>query len=151
MRSLPSPPVSPPGGVTPEVKTSPHIWLRKRALAHTVPAGSTVKYRLVVTAVGGTVQGLVVCDDLPANMTFVSLGSATLESGNACWHIGTLTGSKTLFLTVKVDTDAPTGTITNNATATSTNAGGAKAHANVKVPAKHGVEGALKRTAGVTG
>ncbi len=47
--------------------------------------------------------------------------------------------------------DAPAGSLTNNATATSDDAGRAKADATIKVPAKHGVKGKLKRTAGVTG
>jgi hypothetical protein len=51
----------------------------------------------------------------------------------------------------RVDAGAPAGSLTNNSTATSTNAGSAKAHATINVPAKHGVKGKLKRTAGVTG
>ena len=57
----------------------------------------------------------------------------------------------TLSLRARVDSDAPAGSHTNNATATSDNAGRAKAVATVKVPAKHGVKGKLKRSAGVTG
>ena len=44
---------------------SPHIALKKRALAKTVAAGSTVKYQLIVTAKGGTAHDVVVCDKLP--------------------------------------------------------------------------------------
>jgi precorrin-6B methylase 2 len=85
-------------------------------------------------------------------MTYASLGTATLENGNACWHIGDLTGSLTLSLKAKVDVGAPAGSLTNTAKATSSNAGNAKASATVDVPAKHGVKGKLKRTAaGVTG
>ena len=84
-------------------------------------------------------------------MTYVSLGTATLQDGKACWTVGDLTGSLTLSLTARVDTDAPVGSLTNNATATSSNAGNAKAHATINVPARHGVKGKLKRTAGVTG
>ena len=132
------------------------ISLRKSAGATTVAPGATVKYRLVVTSKGGTAHGVVVCDKLPANMTYVALGTATMENGKACWRVGDLTGSLTLSLTVKVDANAPAGTLTNNATATSTNAGRAKSSANVNVPARHGVKGKLKRSpargvAGVTG
>ena len=143
-----TPPVTPSASVPPEKVT---IALRKKALAHTVPAGSIVKYRLVVTAKGGTAHDVVVCDKLPANMTYASLGSATMQDGKACWDVGDLTGSKTLSMSAKVDSDAPAGSLTNNSTATSSNAGNAKAHATINVPAKHGVKGKFKRTAGVTG
>ena len=125
--------------------------LTKRALAKIVPAGSIVKYQLVVTAKGGTAHGVVVCDKLPANMTYATLGTATMQNGKACWTVGDLTGSLTLSLRARVDADAPAGSLTNNSTATSSNAGSAKAHATINVPAKHGVKGKLKRTAGVTG
>jgi uncharacterized repeat protein (TIGR01451 family) len=153
----PPPPVTPPPPpVTPPVTPSPPaekvtITLTKRALAHTVPAGSVVKYQLVVTAKGGTALDVVVCDKLPANMTYVSLGKATMQDGKACWDVGDLTGSKTLSMRARVDADAPAGSLTNNSTATSSNAGSANAHATINVPAKHGVKGKFKRTAGVTG
>jgi uncharacterized repeat protein (TIGR01451 family) len=144
------PPVTPP--VTPSVPAAKvHIVLTKRALASTVPAGSTVKYQLVVTAKGGTAHDVVVCDKLPENMTYVTLGSAKMNNGKACWDVGDLTGSETLSLKARVDAHAPAGSLTNNSTATSSNAGNAKAHATINVPAKHGVKGKLKRTAGVTG
>ena len=50
-----------------------------------------------------------VCDKLPSNMTYVSLGSATLVNGKACWDVGDLTGSKTLSMIAKVDVDASAG------------------------------------------
>jgi uncharacterized repeat protein (TIGR01451 family) len=149
--STPPPPVT---STTPPVSVSaPVISLRKKAGAATVAAGGTVKYRLVVTSKGGTAHGVVVCDSLPAHMTYATLGNATMQDGKACWTVGDLTGSLTLSLTAKVDTDAPAGSLTNNATATSSNAGKAKAHAKIDVPARHGVKGKLKRTgvAGVTG
>jgi hypothetical protein len=133
---------------TPPAKVQ--ITLTKRALAHTVPAGSSVKYKLVVTAKGGTAHDVVVCDKLPVNMTYASLGSATLVNGKACWDVGDLTGSKTLSMSAKVDSDAPAASLTNNAVATSSDAGNAKAHATINVPARHGVKAKLKR-AGVTG
>lgn len=148
-----APPAAP---VTPLVPakpaTPPVISLTKRALATTVPAGSTVRYQLTVTATGGTAQDVVVCDKLPSNMTYVSIGSATLVNGRACWDIGSLKGSKTLSMVVKVDVNAAAGTHTNNATVTSSNAGGDKAHATINVPkSQKGVKGKLKRAAGVTG
>ena len=131
----------------------PTLSLTKRALATTVPAGSNVKYQLVVTSTGGTAHDVTVCDKLPSNMTYVSLGSAKMVNGRACWDVGNLTGSKTLTFVAKVDVDA-SGSLTNNATATSSNAGGDKAHATIHVPkAKHGVKGKVKKraAAGVTG
>jgi uncharacterized repeat protein (TIGR01451 family) len=130
--------------------TPPKITLTKHASKKTVPAGSTVRYTLVVKATGGTAHGVVVCDKLPDHMTYVSLGTATMENGKACWAVGDLTGSLRLNLTARVDADG-SGRLTNNATATSSNAGRDTAAATVNVPAKHGVKGKLKRTAGVTG
>jgi uncharacterized repeat protein (TIGR01451 family) len=159
----PAPPVVPPAVTpaapvvstatpsTPVTEAPPVLSLRKKASATTVAAGGKVKYQLVVTSTGGTAHGVVVCDKLPAHMTYASLGNATMQNGKACWTVGDLTGSLTLSLTAKVDADAPAGSLTNNATATSDNAGNAKAHATINVPARHGVKGKLKRTAGVTG
>ena len=85
-------------------------------------------------------------------MTYVSLGTATLQNGKACWVVGDLSGSLTLSLRARRSTRMPRpGSLTNNATATSSDAGRAKADATIKVPAKHGVKGKLKRAAGVTG
>jgi hypothetical protein len=155
-----TPPVAPPvapltPAVTPAAPVAPgpkpHIVLKKRALAKVVAAGSIVKYELIVTAKGGTAHGVVVCDKLPEHMTYATLGTATMQDGKACWTVGDLTGSLTLSISAKVDADAPAGLLTNNATATSRDAGRAKAHATINVPAKHGVKGKFKRTAGVTG
>jgi len=154
-----STPVAPPVVSTPVTPATPavvsapapRISLRKKASASKVAAGDAVKYQLVVTSTGGTAHGVVVCDKPPAHMTYVSLGIATLEGGKACWTVGDLTGSLTLTLIARVDADAPAGSLTNNATATSDNAGRAKSHATINVPARHGVKAALKRTAGVTG
>jgi uncharacterized repeat protein (TIGR01451 family) len=152
-------PVAPPVVSTPVTTPAPavvtapapRISLTKKAGASTVAVGDTIKYQLIVKSTGGTANDVVVCDKLPAHMTYVALGNATLQDGKACWTLGDLTGSITLSLTARVDTDSPVGALTNNATATSSNAGRAKAHATINVPARHGVKGKLKRTAGVTG
>ncbi len=61
-----APPVVPATPVVPSTpSTPPKITLRKKALATTVPAGSTVRYQLVVKATGGTAHDVVVCDKLP--------------------------------------------------------------------------------------
>jgi hypothetical protein len=146
------PPAAPVVPLTPATPAAPpKISLQKRALAKVVPAGSIVRYQLVVKVTGGTARGVVVCDKLPDHMTYASLGTATLQNGKACWTVGDLSGSLTLSLRARVDADAPAGSLTNTATATSDNAGQAKANATVNVPAKHGVKGKLKRAAGVTG
>ena len=100
----PAAPVAPPA-VTPSTSTAapaPKLSLRKRALAKSVAAGSTVRYQLVVKATGGTAHNVVVCDNLPAHMTYASLGTSTLQDGHACWTVGDLTGSLTLSLTAKL-------------------------------------------------
>lgn len=139
--------------MTPSTSTAPapKISLRKRALARIVATGKTVRYQLVVKATGGTAHDVVVCDKLPEHMTYAFLGTATLQDGKACWDVGDLSGSLTLSLTAKVDTDAPAGVLINRATATSSDAGRANASANVKVPAKHGVKGKLNKLKGVAG
>jgi uncharacterized repeat protein (TIGR01451 family) len=134
---------------------APRISLRKKAEAHVVRPGQTVTYRLVVRAKGGTAHDVVVCDRLPAHMTYAWLGNATLSDGKACWAVGDLTGSLTLSFGARVDVDAPAGKLTNVAVATSNNAGRAVAHATIRVPGVHGVKGAVKgehtHNAGVTG
>jgi uncharacterized repeat protein (TIGR01451 family) len=147
-------PVTPSAAPAPATSTAPkpRISLRKRAQRKVVAAGSTVKYRIIVKAKGGTAHDVVVCDKLPDHMTYASLGTATLEDGKACWKVGDLTGSLTLTFTAKVDADARPGRLTNNATVTS-DVGNSKAKASVRVPERRGVKGKLKRTAaaGVTG
>ena len=112
-------------------------------------------YCLIVTVTGGVGQNVVVCDRLPDHMTYVSVGSATLRGGEACWDVGDLSGSRTLAFTARVDKGTGPGTLVNRATATSSNAGHAKAHAGVAVPARHAVQGAVRgqvvKSAGVTG
>ncbi|MDX6619827.1 MAG: hypothetical protein QOK36_2213 [Gaiellales bacterium] len=163
----PAPPVvttsTPPAVVvstTPAAATPPPVLsVIKKAGASTVAPDGTVKYSLLVTSKGGTAHGVVVCDKLPAHMTYVAnkLGNATMQNGKACWTLGDLDKSITLSLTAKVDADAPAGSLTNNVTATSENAGRATSKATINVPARHGVKGKLsKRTprkgvAGVTG
>ena len=148
-------PVTPSAAPAPAITAAPapKISLRKRALRKVVAAGATVKYQIVVKAKGGTAHDVVVCDQLPDNMTYVSLGTATLTDGKACWIVGDLTGSLTLSLTAKVDADAAPGKLLNVATVTS-DVGDHKAKASVRVPERKGVKGvkATRRTAaGVTG
>ena len=108
-----------------------------------------------MSVTGGTAHDVVVCDRLPAHLTYVSLGSATLQNGEACWDIGDLSGSRTLAFTARVDANTGAGRLVNHATATSSNAGHAKAHASIRVPASHAVKGAVRgevvKSAGVTG
>jgi uncharacterized repeat protein (TIGR01451 family) len=157
------PPVTPPVTTPPAVPVTPtvvsapapRIALRKVAGAKTVAPGATVTYRLIVSVTGGTAHAVVVCDRLPAHMTYTSLENATLQNGEACWTVGDLTGSLTLSFIARVDKDTPAGTLVNRAKATSSNAGHALAHASIRVPATHAVKGAVRgqvvASAGVTG
>lgn len=153
----PASPVVPPAApFTPTVVSAPapRISLHKTAGAAVVAPGTTVTYRLIVKATGGTAHDVVVCDRLPAHMTYVSLGSATLANGEACWTVGDLRGSRTLTFAARVDLGAPAGKLVNVAVATSSDAGRAVAHARIRVPRRHGVKGAVKSQgvrSGVTG
>jgi uncharacterized repeat protein (TIGR01451 family) len=146
-----STPVTPPATPTVVKAPAPRISLHKKAGAATVAPGATVKYRLIVNVTGGTAHAVVVCDRLPAHMTYVSLGTATLQDGKACWDVGDLRGSLTLSFTARVDKDVSAGPLVNNAVATSSNAGHALAHARIKVPARHAVKGEVVRSSGVAG
>ena len=145
-----APPAAPPVPVTPAVPVTPtavgapapRISLRKKAGAAVVAPGATVAYRLIVKAAGGTAHGVVVCDRLPAHMTYVSLGNAKLENGEACWTVGDLRGSRMLTFTARVDLGAPAGTLVNVAVATSRDAG--RAVARHCVPQRHAVKGVVK-------
>ena len=110
-----------------------------------------MKYQLIVTAKGGTAHDVVVCDKLP-----VEHDVRLARDGHDGQRPGLLDGRRPhRFPHALPEREGrrgrPAGSLTNNSTATSRDAGRAKAHATINVPAKHGVKGKLKRTAGVTG
>ena len=78
---------------------------------------------------------VVVCDTLPAHMTFSSAPGASFVGGKACWTFSRVVsgGSRTMRVIAKVDADAPAGAERNLARAASPNAGTARAAAIVHI------------------
>jgi uncharacterized repeat protein (TIGR01451 family) len=117
------------------------LRLTKTADHPTVEAGDTIGFT-VVLRVAGPVAALhvVVCDTLPAHMTFSSAPGATFVGGKACWSFAHVAsgGRRTMRVVAKVDADAPTGNEHNVARAASPNAGTARAEAIVRVLAHSG-------------
>jgi uncharacterized repeat protein (TIGR01451 family) len=110
--------------------------VKKRIGQGTVEAGQTVKFRIRVSASGKSgALGTVVCDRLPAAMSFVSVAGAKFIKGNACWTIGTLAPGQLRSFTVvaRIDAGAGSRTIRNVATAEAANAPRRSAAAPVKV------------------
>ena len=77
----------------------------------------------------------VVCDRLPAAMSFVSVARAKFVKGDACWKIRALPPGKSRSFTVVARIDAGVGdrTLRNVATAEAANAPARTATAPVKV------------------
>lgn len=129
---------------------TPRIALTKRANARTVKAGRGVTFTLRVSNVSkAIVRAVKVCDAVPARMTVVSLGKGRFENGRLCFAVGTLGvgASTSIKVRMRVDADAPKGTIVNRATATATGVKTVRASAKVavkKVPR-------TRRSAPVTG
>lgn len=113
------------------------LHLVKQRLGHgPVEAGKTVKFRIRVSAGGksGAVN-TVVCDRLPAAMSFVAVKGAKFVKGEACWSIPMLAPGKSRSFVVEVRVDAGTagGTLRNVATAKAENASKRSAAASVRV------------------
>jgi len=113
------------------------LRLTKQRLGHgAVEAGRTVKFRIRVSA-GGRSGALdtVVCDRLPATMSFVSVAGAKFVKGDACWTIPSLAPGKSRSFTVVARIDSGIGdrTLRNVATAEAANAPARSAAAPVKV------------------
>src|SRR4029077_20200533 len=94
------------------------IAVAKIASSGTVTAGSNVTFTITVTNNGpSTASGVVVTDQLPAGLTYVSSvpSQGTYTSGTGVWNIGAIGSgtSVTLSLTATVTT---TGSLTNTAT-----------------------------------
>jgi uncharacterized repeat protein (TIGR01451 family)/fimbrial isopeptide formation D2 family protein len=113
------------------------LHLTKKRLGHgAVEAGQTVKFRIRVIA-GGKSGALdtVVCDRLPAAMSFVSVAGAKFVKGDACWTIPTLAPGQSRSFTVvaRIDNGVGDRTLRNVATAEAANAPARSAAAPVKV------------------
>jgi uncharacterized repeat protein (TIGR01451 family)/fimbrial isopeptide formation D2 family protein len=114
-----------------------------------VEAGQTVKFRIRVGASGlSGALNTVVCDRLPAAMSFVSVAGAKFVKGDACWTIPVLAAGKSRSFTVVARIDAGVGgrTIRNVATAEADNAPARSATAPVRVKSS-----GPGRAGGVTG
>jgi uncharacterized repeat protein (TIGR01451 family) len=117
------------------------LTLSKKADHPTVEAGDTIGFTLVLRVPGPVAAvHVVVCDMLPAHMTFSSAPGATFVGGKACWTFSRVAsgGQRKMPVVAKVDADAPAGSERNVARATSPNAGTAQAAAVVRVLAHEG-------------
>jgi uncharacterized repeat protein (TIGR01451 family) len=128
-------------------KTS--ISLSKRAMSAVVKAGGTSSYTIVWKNTGKTAaRNVVICDDLPGQLTFVSAKGATFKNGKACWTRKSVAKGATLTFRVVARVDAGVGNekLVNVATATASNAKPATAKAPVRA-----LRNARTRAGGVTG
>ena len=150
----PTPPVTPVPPVTPKVipasvpsKTT--ISLSKRASSPSVKAGGTVGFTIVWKNTGkATAKNVVICDDLPNQLTFVSARGAAFKNGKACWKRKSVARGATLTFRVVARVDANVGNeqLVNVATARASNAKPATAKAPVRA-----LRNARTRAGGVTG
>jgi uncharacterized repeat protein (TIGR01451 family) len=151
--TTPKPPVTPP--VTPaSVPKAPKpskttISLIKRAASPTVKAGGTAVFTIKWKNTGkATAKNVVICDDLPNQLTFVSAKGSTFKNGKACWTRKSVAKGTTLTFRVVARVDANVGNakLVNVATATASNAKPATAKAPVRA-----LRNARTRAGGVTG
>lgn len=126
------------------------ILVRKSAKPGTVRAGGQVVFTIVLKVPAKIdAKQVDVCDTLPPHMTFVSTApTATISSGQACWHLAVAkAGSTTDFtITATVDLGTKPGVIKNVVVATAANAPRVSGRATVKVR-----PGDRSGVAGVTG
>jgi uncharacterized repeat protein (TIGR01451 family) len=155
----PTPPLTPKAPVTPPVTPASvpkahkpsrtTISLSKRASSPTVKAGGTVSFTIRWKNTGkATAKNVVICDDLPNQLTFVSAKGSTFKNGKACWRRKSVAKGTTLTFRVVARVDASVGNekLVNVATATASNAKPATAKAPVRA-----LRNARTRTGGVTG
>ena len=91
------------------------------SLKSVTPANRQVTWTLTYTLANGPVTNAVICDPLPAHLTFVSAsdggvladGSGSCPAGNVEWDLGTLSSSGSVTFVTTVDLDAPDGPIDN--------------------------------------
>ena len=95
-----------------------------------------------------TAKNVVICDDLPNQLTFVSAKGSTFKNGKACWTRKSVAKGATLTFRVVARVDANVGNekLVNVATATASNAKPATAKAPVRA-----LRNARTRAGGVTG
>jgi uncharacterized repeat protein (TIGR01451 family) len=143
-----TPPVTPPVGPA-AVPSRTTISLTKSASSPTVKAGGTVSFLIKWKNTGkATAKNVVICDDLPNQLTFVTAKGATFKNGKACWTRKSVAKGTTLTFRVVARVDASVGNekLVNVATATASNAKPATAKAPVRA-----LRNARTRAGGVTG
>jgi uncharacterized repeat protein (TIGR01451 family) len=139
-----APPVHPAS-----VPSKTSISLTKSASSPVVKAGTTVSFQIVWKNTGkAAAKHVVICDDLPNHMTFVSSEGASFSNGRACWTRKSVAKGATLTFRVVARVDANAGNVhlVNVATATARNAKPATAKAPVRV-----LRNERTRKGGVTG
>jgi len=105
----PTPPVTPP--TTPvtsaSVPSKTTVSLVKHASSPTVKAGGTVGFTIVWKNTGkAKAKNVVICDDLPNHLAFVSAKGATFKNGKACWKRAFVAKGATLTFRVVARVDA---------------------------------------------
>jgi uncharacterized repeat protein (TIGR01451 family)/fimbrial isopeptide formation D2 family protein len=112
------------------------LKVTKKRIGHgTVEAGERVRYKIVVRNVSDNAAAdVVVCDRLPAAMSFASLSGAKLEGGDACWTIDVLPGGakKTFHLAARLESGHGGGVVRNVAYAKGDNAPNRRGVAGVR-------------------
>lgn len=81
-------------------------------------ANPEVTFKIVVTNSGpDAATGVVVADQMPAGLTFISASSAAYNSATGRWNVGTVTSgaSKTLTIIARLNAGATTPSISNTA------------------------------------
>jgi uncharacterized repeat protein (TIGR01451 family) len=97
------------------------VFDAKGNLKSVTPADRMVTWTLTYTLTNGPVTNAVICDPLPAHLSFVSAsdgghiadGSGGCEAGVVEWSLGTLSASGSVTFKTTVDVDAPDGAIEN--------------------------------------
>jgi uncharacterized repeat protein (TIGR01451 family) len=119
----------------PAVTPTTVMTLTKSADVSVVKPGGLVHFTIHWKNTGkSAAKNVLVCDRLPAGMTFSSAPGATFKSGKACWTKSSVAigGSLSFAVVAKVDSDAGAQTFTNVATAAASNAKSVEASAKVR-------------------
>jgi uncharacterized repeat protein (TIGR01451 family) len=125
------------------------ISLTKRASSPIVRAGGTVSFTITWKNTGkASAKHVVICDDLPSHLTFVSAAGAVHRNGKVCWTRRSVARGTTLTFRVvaRVDAGVDTEKLVNVATATASNARPRTATAPVRA-----LRNVHTRAGGVTG
>ena len=119
----------------PAVTPDTVMTLTKSADVSVVAPGGLVHFTIHWKNTGkSAAKNVMICDRLPAGMTFSSAPGASFKSGKACWTKSSVAvgGDLKFSVVAKVDADAGAQTFTNVATATASNAKSVQASAKVR-------------------